>query len=560
MRTLPPTTATFPETGTPSLAQRIASALLLFVATSVATRFAFLNARFLNIDEAAHLLGARALVHGDRLYVDFADNKPPLVYAFYALAQWTLGPGLDSVRWFGALVLIPAIALAALAYFRFERAGVAAGLAFVVASSTLFASDGQVVHCEHVMLLPLAWSLVITRAPGFFSRTRLLLAVGALVGLATLGKQPAALSLVAYGVGVLLCAPGALAKARGLVALALGFAAPWALVLLVFAQQQSATDAVFWIWQYNAGHMDNPMSNLERIERLAWYGAALLPAMLPLLAAWGWGWKAHRGERTDARMWGLFAVATLVPGFLGLRMFGHYFVPGIFALSLAAGPFLGRLHLDRRHLAIASFAVLALLIETAISLFVHHPGSHIADVNRPAYANIGSSVRAHASERDRGLFVRGYAPMIYVFANARPASRFVVPIDTLSGYLADNDAVLEGRLDTASRINDAHRRALLEDLRVSRPRHIVDTAPGDLNHWGRFGLTHFPGLQALIARDYVRQSVVDGAVIYVRRDEQLAAHVDAPRHQLALAFESLFELGSSQALAATTRRLARWQR
>ena len=286
MRTLPPTTATFPEMGTPSLAQRIASALLLFVATSVATRLAFLNARFLNIDEAAHLLGARALVHGDRLYVDFADNKPPLVYAFYALAQWMLGPGLDSVRWFGALVLIPAIALAALAYFRFERAGVAAGLAFVVTSSTLFASDGQVVHCEHVMLLPLAWSLVITRAPGFFSRTRLLLAVGALVGLATLGKQPAALSLVAYGVGVLLFAPGALAKARGLVALALGFVAPWALLLLVFAQQQSATDAVFWIWQYNAGHMDNPMSNVERVERLAWYGAALLPAMLPLLAAW----------------------------------------------------------------------------------------------------------------------------------------------------------------------------------------------------------------------------------------------------------------------------------
>lgn len=513
-----------------SLSERLA-AVMLFVATSIATRFAFLNARFLNIDEAAHLLGARALVHGDRLYVDFADNKPPLVYAFYALAQWVFGPGLDSVRWFGALVLIPSIALAALAYFRFERAGVAAGVAFVVTSSTLFASDGQVVHCEHVMLLPLAWSLVLSRAPKFFSRAGLLFAAGALVGLATLGKQPAALCLVAYAVGVLWFAPGAASKAMGAAALCAGFALPWVVVLVAFAQRDSATDAVFWIWQSNAGHLDNPMSNLERAERLAWYGSALLPSMLPLAAAWAWGRRegrkaddeAQRESRRDAMMWGLFATATLVPAFLGLRMFGHYFVPGIFAFSLAAGPFLGRARLDRRHLAIASFAALSLVIETVISLFVHDPGRNIADVSRPAYAHIGSSVREHSSTRDRGLFVWGYAPMIYVFADARPASRFIVPIDSLSGYLAGNDAVLEGRLDTASRINDAHRRALLEDLTTSRPRHIVDTAPGDLNHWGRFDLAHFPGLQALIQRDYVKESVVDGAVIYVRRDRMIAA-------------------------------------
>ena len=142
MRTLPPSAATFlaTPTRTTSVSERVLAASAVFVAISIATRFAFLNERFLNIDEAAHLLGARTLLDGDRLYVDFADNKPPLVYAVYALAQLLGGPGLDSVRWFGAIVLVPSIALAALAYFRFERAGVAAGVAFVVASSTLFAS------------------------------------------------------------------------------------------------------------------------------------------------------------------------------------------------------------------------------------------------------------------------------------------------------------------------------------------------------------------------------------------------------------------------------------
>ena len=512
------------------MSERVLAAVVVFVATSMATRFAFLNERFLNIDEAAHLLGARTLLEGDRLYVDFADNKPPLVYAVYALAQLLGGPGLDSVRWFGAIVLVPSIALAALAYFRFERAGLAAGVAFVVASSTLFASDGQVVHCEHVMLLPLAWSLVLTRAPRFFSRAALLFAAGALVGLATLGKQPAALCLIAYGVGVLWFARGAAQKAKGVAALTAGFAAPWALILIALARRDSATEAVFWIWQYNAGHVDNPMSNVERLERLAWYGAALLPSMLPLLAAWGLGWQERRRTerprslaQRDSVMWGLFAVATLLPGLLGLRLFGHYFVPGLFALSLAAGPFLGRAQLDRRHVAIASFAVICLVIETVVSLVVHDPARQIADVSRLAYARIGTSVDAHSSESDRGLFVWGYAPMIYVFADALPASRFVVPIDTLSGYLAGNDAVLEGSLDTSSRIDHGHRRALLEDLAASRPRHIVDTAPADLNHWARFDLAHFPELEALIERDYIQESVVDGAVIYVRRGPPIAA-------------------------------------
>ena len=48
-------------------------------------------------------MGSWVLLDGGRLYTDFVDNKPPLLYAYYALAQLLLGRGLFAVtcspRW-----------------------------------------------------------------------------------------------------------------------------------------------------------------------------------------------------------------------------------------------------------------------------------------------------------------------------------------------------------------------------------------------------------------------------------------------------------------------------
>src|SRR5689334_15050226 len=66
---------------------RTAALFGLLAAASLVTRLPFLRHPFLNTDEAAHLLGSWELLHGGRLYIDFVDNKPPLVHLFYALAQ-----------------------------------------------------------------------------------------------------------------------------------------------------------------------------------------------------------------------------------------------------------------------------------------------------------------------------------------------------------------------------------------------------------------------------------------------------------------------------------------
>ena len=85
----------------------------LFVVASLLTRWLSLVVEILDMDEAAHAVGSWVLLDGGRLYTDFVDNKPPLLYGYYALAQLLLGRGLLSVHLFTAVVTVPLAALAA---------------------------------------------------------------------------------------------------------------------------------------------------------------------------------------------------------------------------------------------------------------------------------------------------------------------------------------------------------------------------------------------------------------------------------------------------------------
>lgn len=492
-------------------------ALWVFVVASLATRAAFAHAGFLNVDEAAHLLGARTLLDGGVLYVDFVDNKPPLVYVVYAAAQTIFGEGLMSVRLMGALVLIPGTALAASAFHGHGRRGLASGLAFVVASASLLAADVHAVHCEQVMLLPLAWSVVLMRARRFRRRPLRLLGAGALVGVAALAKQPALAFLAPIALVILLdSTPLARRLGHGAL-LVVGAALPWAAFGLWMGCSGSLNEAIFWIWRFNASHVDNPMPLRDQLGRVLLFGSGLLPSMLPLGLAWSLG----RSHVLRERLWLLaLLAAAVVPALLGMRLFGHYFLPAVFILALPAGPFFARRTRLRRHVAVGGLATLCLIVVTAVGLGVHNPAAAIADVSGPSYEHIGRELGARA-RRDANeactVFVWGYAPMIYVYADTRAASRFVVPLDSLSGYLAGNDAAIEGRLDTATRIRVDHWDALMADLRARRPCYIVDTAPADLNRWGHFPISRFPRLSEVIDRDYVFDGRVDGATIYARR-------------------------------------------
>lgn len=525
-------------------AVRAAALFALLAVVSLATRVPFLHHPFLNVDEAAHLVGAWEILHGGRLYADFADNKPPLVYLFYAAAQPLFGDGIHAVRLLAALVLLPLTALGASAFFGHGRRGIAAALAFLIASAALLPSDAHAVHCEHVLLLPLAWSLVLIRSPRDAGRAGRLFASGALLGLATLAKQPAAACLLVPLCAALhasrrpapapataplppprapLAAPPehplwpVLRRALPLcAALLAGFALPLLAAAAVLAREGTLGSAVFWIWRFNLGHIVNPMPLADLGLHVACMGALLLPSSGALLTAA----LLARGRASGHRrlLPAVLGAATFLPALLGMRLFGHYFLPFLFALSLAAAPFLGARGQARFRGTIVASGLLALAAFTAVGRVVHDPAHPVADVTRPEYEQIGEALRRDRPCGDGSLFVWGYAPEVYAYAGERPASRFVVPIDTLTGYLAGNEAAIHGRIDTKARISAAHWDLLMADLAAHRPAHIVDTAPGDLNEWGHLALHRFPRLFHLVRRDYHPFAVVGGAVLY-RRNE-----------------------------------------
>src|SRR5262245_42712502 len=100
---------------------------------------------------------------GKLLYTDFVNNKPPLLYVYYALAQWMFGRGLIAVHLFTALFTIPLTAFGASAFFEHSRKGIIAGMLFLLFSAAFLAHDMHSSNTEILMILPGTWALVFVR-------------------------------------------------------------------------------------------------------------------------------------------------------------------------------------------------------------------------------------------------------------------------------------------------------------------------------------------------------------------------------------------------------------
>jgi 4-amino-4-deoxy-L-arabinose transferase-like glycosyltransferase len=500
------------------IAGRRAAILGLFVAASLLTRAPFLSVPYLDLDEAAHLVGAQELLRGGTLYVDVADNRPPLLYAFYALALTLLGPGLASVRLLVAAAVVPLTAFAASAFYRHDRRGVVAGLLYVVYGAAFLAHDMHSASPEVLALLPLAAALVAVRDAPAPARSARFLAAGALVGVAALVRQQAVLWLPALALAAWDAGRGtARSRLRWLLALALGFIAPLAGCYAWFAARGAADALVFWTWTHNLRYARNPIPPAEALERAASYLLPFLLATAPLsLAAW-------RSRASLGRQWRVLAAVlagSLLGALVGFRFFPHYFIPMYLALALAAAP--ATVLALERHGAAGRVAVawpLVLLAGfTAANLALYRGPWQVYEETRPVFPRLGARLRADpcygAAER---LFVWGFAPQVYAEAGLRPASRFVVPQASLTGYVPGNRASRSGAVDTRALVRGDHWDRLMGDLERSRPAFVVDTAPSGLHGWGRYRLEEFPRLQAFVRGRYDVVAVVDGVWIWRRR-------------------------------------------
>lgn len=491
---------------------------LLWTTLLLFTRAPFFFYDFLNIDEAAQLQGGLEILHGGQLYRTFADNKPPLIYLFYALASLPFGPSMLAVRIGSALLFVLPSAWLIARLFSTREQGTFAGAAFLLLSATLFARDLQAVNTEWLMLPPLGAASLCVLAIEDAGRRKTLgvcFLAGALVGLATLAKQPALTFLGAVVAGGTVPRKWfSLQSTLRACAAAAGAGLVLTATCLGFRHAGTDKDYVLWVWRYNLAHIGQPVSLSDQVTR----AAKMLGPLVVLYAVVGWAAFAGRRSSNVSRtrfLW-LALVCMLWPAFLGARFFGHYFLPTIFFLTALASVKLYSWFRGRSGWVVAYLAGVALIF-TGANLILYHPLARVADVSFPIYRDVGIVAAAHRCHPAGRLFVWGYAPMVYYYAGMRPGSRFVVPIDTISGYLAGNDAFDRGELDTSHRVLQTHREWLIQDLALHRPDVIVDMSQSGLQHWDRFPLWSFPELEHLVRTAYERVENVAGGVTVYRR-------------------------------------------
>jgi hypothetical protein len=461
-------------------------------------------------DEAAHLLGSWTLLDGGRLYVDFVDNKPPLLYAFYASAQALLGRGLGSVRVVAVLLVVPLTALAAAAFFGYDRRGVLAALLYALLSAASLPEDALPVHAELLMLLPAAWAVVrVGDRDGKGRGPWPDVLAGGLLGLAALVKPTAALWLAAAPLALLLrdrSAGGLRAAMRAGLGAAAGFVLPLAATGLVFAHEGTLGALVERTLLANVRYVGAPLAPLEGLARAA-QGA------LPWLAATGAAWWAYaRGRRLErpsfrSAMVDALVVCSIPAVLLGGRFYGHYFLQLLFPLCLGAAPALARLDRPAR-MALAVVGATALGF-AAVNAWLLLARDDVLEDTFPLHRDVAAFLQQDACHEDASVFVWGLAPRLYVETGLRPASRFVLPQETISGHQP-------GRGAAGSSIDPADRRLLVEDLERSPATYILDLAPSGFHRWNRFPMTTFPALFDLVRRKYEIAGVVDGVVIHRR--------------------------------------------
>jgi hypothetical protein len=495
---------------------------VLFVLVSFLTRWLSLVLDVIDSDEAAHIVGAWEMLRGRVPYAEFVDNKPPLLYVYYALSQLLIGCGLRAVRLLTVAITVPLTALAVSACFEHSRTGMVAALTFLVYSAAFIGHDMLSVNTEILMLLPASWALVLMRSEAAASVPWRGALAGILVGLATLFRPQGVL----FGPPLMLAAlwvgrrSGEVGRSlRVAAAVAAGVLVPLAIAWGTLGWLHAADDFVYWVVSNNLRYVENPIPLREAAERSVSY---LLPWLLVTGPLW---WAAWRLVRRDGLTYhvalGVTLIACAVPAtYAGFRFFPHYFIQVYVPLVFLAAPMLAEWcrvpfgPAGRRFIAWSLVMVAGFAVSTALLYSSHARVYREID---PVLARVAARLRADTCYGNGSLFIWGNAPVIYYHARMPTASRFVVLAPArLTGYISGNLASTRGDWRASGVVESRHWEWLLDDLARRRATFVVDTAPAGINRWGGYPLRAHP-LGAYVSDHFVLVDSVEGIDIYRRR-------------------------------------------
>ena len=497
--------------------------LLLFVAVSLATRWLSLIVDVIDLDESAHIVGSWEMMRGRLLYAEFVNNKPPLLYIYYAAAQLLFGRSLFAVHLVTALVTVPLTAFAVSAFFHHRREGLVGGLLFLVYSAAFIGHDMLASNTEILMILPASWALVLLRDEQDALALWRSGAAGLLIGLAFLLRYQAATWGLALALAIVVA--GAVRQdvrrcAWSMAALGTGFCVPLLATWGWFASRGAGDALLYWTIGNNLHYTSNPISMREAAERALSY---FLPFLIVTGPLWWGAWRSWAGEWRSYRalLVTVLILISIPPTLLGLRFYPHYFIQLYVPLAIAAAPWASvalRAPVGRQGRILVGWSTAVLVGFTIANAALYLTSNRVYRERDPVFGRIAHVLRQDPCYPSGTLFVWGYAPIIYYYADMPAASRFVVMAQSrLTGYVSGNlEAVRRGH-DSEEQVVEAHWDWLMDDLERNAATFIVDTAPAGIYRWNHYPIERYPRLQSYIDQGFDLAGEVDRVRIFRRR-------------------------------------------
>ncbi|MFH0883277.1 MAG: glycosyltransferase family 39 protein, partial [bacterium] len=375
-------------------------------------------------DSGVFAYGGWVIASGGVPYLDFWDQKPPLVFLLNALAIRMSGMELTGAWWLSLLVLLVTVPLAWWVLRRWtgtRPALIAMGLYAVSFTGVLQA--GNSIELYTLPCRWLLWALALlwigTAGEGSARRKGLLaLFAGVLAGMLFSLRQNEMATAVALG-AVLTWQIVREKKYSDLFRLyggaLLGFLLVWIPILIYLGQHHALSQ--FWdqVFRYNFQHkiINTPLHRLVAFgaifDHLPLYGAALLGWLLILTGKTGrrkdWGFR----ERLLIGVLPLETIMVLVSG----QRFPHYYISLLPLCALAVAWLIERAERGwERYPVLTRRIVLELAVVVAVVTLIKTPHNLI----RPVYS-IRGRIEHEAADRlrqmaspDDTLLVWGMAP------------------------------------------------------------------------------------------------------------------------------------------------------
>lgn len=480
----------------------------------VAGRLAGLCFGVLNVDEAEFCTIGKMICRGALSYVDIAEFKPPLTHLAFAPAGFFGGPSIVPMRVLGlfwvfatALVCERAARLFAGAAGS-ETRGSAELAGRCAAFLSLLAGFCEVpsTSAEMLMNLPAAGALFFFVRAEREGRLRDDGLAGLCVGLASLFKHQGAILMVAFGLSRLW------GFARGeqkfqlqrYLAMASGFAAPWAVAIGVWTAAGHLDDFVEWMVLRNLSYA-RKASIFSPSRAVATIATCIAGTLVP------WALAARESvKRGDPARRGLSLALwlTWLAVAAGGRFYEHYFLQFVPVLAILGAPLAAELWQRRSRAWLAAIAI----------TFAGYTGYTLARGLTGHYPNqdqkilaVADWLRLNTAPAER-LFVWGHAPQIYYLSKRPPGTRYLTAATQMGGF---DPSQLPRGFDVGATRSLRDLQLLIRDLQSTQV--VVDTSPADIHDWARVPLDRFPELDSYLAANYSLIGSPAGTRVYRRR-------------------------------------------